>query len=395
MPEPILARSFALGLFEDREVPRLYDRVVAILGARHYSPKTAKTYVSWIRRYLLFSGSVHPRRLREDDVNAFLSHLASDRKVAAPTQNQALQAILFLYRHVLEEPLDRVHGVIRARKSSRLPVVMSRSETRTVLSLLEGVPRLVCMLLYGSGLRISEGLEVRVKDLDFDRGELVVRDGKGAKDRVTMLPEALREPLQEHLRLVRAQHQADLTAGLGRVPLPAALRRKYPNAEREWGWQRVFPASSHYVDKKTGVRYRHHMHETVVQKAFRSAVLQAGICKHVTPHTLRHSFATHVLEDGYDIRTVQELLGHESVRTTQIYTHVLNRGGHGVRSPLDGITIGSGPGDAEYTDRGRRRTPKEIRDESGKSARHEDNLVAEPPPRVLRIQPRSGVWPDL
>jgi integron integrase len=287
----------------------------------------------------------------EQHVNEFLTHLAVEGNVAASTQNQALAALLFLYEHVLNEPLDRIEGVVRAQKPPRVPVVMSREEVSAVLSATTGVPRLVCMLLYGSGLRISEAVSVRVKDLNFDRRELVVRDGKGAQDRVTMLPDSLRGPLQEHLRRVKAQHDADLAAGTGTVALPGALARKYPNADREWAWQRVFPARSHYVDRETGIRRRHHLHETVVQKAVRRAALEAGIGKHVTSHTFRHSFATHLLESGYDIRTVQELLGHQDVRTTQIYTHVLNRSGHGVRSPLDGITSGRPNPDRAYTDR--------------------------------------------
>ncbi|MGH2704561.1 MAG: integron integrase [Actinomycetota bacterium] len=279
--------------------------------------------------------------LREPAVNAFLTHLAVDQNVAASTQNQALAALLFFYEQVLGQPLDRIDGVVRARKPKRLPVVLSRKEVQTILSFVEGVPRLVCMLLYGAGPRITEALSGRVKDLDFERRELIVRDGKGQKDRVTMLPDQLRGPLKEHLRAVRRQHDADLASGLGRAPMPDALARKYRNADREWGWQWVFPATSYYLDRSTGVRHRYHLHESVVQKAVRAAVLRAGIAKHATAHTFRHSFATHLLEDGYDIRTVQELLGHKDVRTTQIYTHVLNRGGHGVPSPLDGIHVGS------------------------------------------------------
>jgi integron integrase len=341
-----------LGLYDDsRGSPRLSDRIVQVLRTRHSSPKTVKAYVHWIGRYVRFFDHAHPRRLREADVNKFLTSLAVELNVAASTQNQALAALLFLYEHVLEEPLDRVEGVVRARKPARLPVVMSRGEVAAVLGLLQGTPRLVGQLLYGSGLRIGEALSVRVKDLNFDRGELVVRDGKGNRDRVTMLPDALRGPLEEHLRSVRGQHEADLAAGLGRVPLPNALARKYRNADREWPWQWVFPATSHYTDRVTGVRHRHHLHESVVQKAIRAAVLRADIGKRVTAHTFRHSFATHLLQNGYDIRTVQELLGHESVRTTQIYTHVLNRGGLGVLSPLDGIPLESESGDAPYTDR--------------------------------------------
>ncbi len=306
-----------------------------MLRARHYSPRTIKVYVHWIGRFVRFHAPTHPRFLREPEVNAFLTHLAVDLRVAASTQNQALAAILFLYEHVLAQPLDRIEGVIRARKPKRLPVVLTRIEVHALFGHLDGVTGLVCMLLYGTGARLSEGLSIRVKDLDFGRREVTIRDGKGSKDRVTMLPDALQDPLRRHLAIVRAQHEVDLTEGLGRVPMPGALARKYPAADREWVWQWVFPASGHYVDRETGDRHRHHLHPSAVQKAVRRAVQRAGLTKPATAHTLRHSFATHLLEDGYDIRTVQELLGHRSVRTTQIYTHVLNRGGLGVRSPLD------------------------------------------------------------
>ncbi|MEX2555882.1 MAG: integron integrase [Actinomycetota bacterium] len=318
-------------------MPRLYDRAVEVFRSRHYSPQTQKSYLHWIGRYLRFHGGADPRTLSEVDVNAFLSDLAVTHKVAAATQNQALAALLFFYEHVLERPLDRVEGVVRARKPKRMPVALTRDEVGVMFEHLEGVPLLVCKILYGAGLRLTEGLSLRVKDLDFGRQEFLVRDGKGAKDRVTMLPEALRGPLEQHLRVIRRQHAKDLARGLGRVPMPTALARKYPRADREWGWQWVFPATSHYRDRETGIEHRHHLHKSVVQKAVRAAARGVGIAKHVTSHTFRHSFATHLLEDGYDIRTVQELLGHEDVRTTMIYTHVLNRGGLGVYSPLDRI----------------------------------------------------------
>ncbi len=338
-------------LGEEPGSPLLYHSIVKVMRARHYSPRTIKAYTYWIGAFVRYHRPVHPRFLREQQVNEFLSALATERNVAASTQNQALAAVLFLYEHVLEQPLDRIDGVVRARKPARLPVVMSHEEVAAVLSRLSGTPLLVCMLLYGSGARLSEGLSVRVKDLNFDRGELMIRDGKGGKDRVSMLPARLRPLLKEHLREVRTRHEADLANGLGRVPMPDALARKYLRADREWGWQWVFPASSHYTDRSTGVRHRHHLHETVIQKAVRAAVTRADIGKHAGPHTFRHSFATHLLEAGYDIRTVQELLGHQSVRTTQIYTHVLNRGGHGVRSPLDAIELRTlAAGGAPYTD---------------------------------------------
>ena len=334
MNHPAAERRSPLGLFPGQTAPRLYDRMVEVLRTRHYSRRTEKAYLHWIRHFLLFHNGTHPREMAEGDVNRFLTHLAVEKNVAASTQNQALAAVLFLYEHVLEQPLNRIEGVVRARKPKRLPVVMTRDEVEAVLAPLDGLPRLVCALQYGSGFRVLEALQLRVKDLDFSGGEIILRDAKGRKDRVTMLPEVLVEALQDHLQRVREQHETDLKNGLGQVPLPHALARKYPNADREWGWQWVFPASSHYVDQ-TGIRHRHHLHESVIQKAVHEAARQAGLAKHVTTHTFRHSFATHLLEDGYDIRTVQELLGHKDVRTTMIYTHVLNRGGRGVHSPLD------------------------------------------------------------
>ncbi len=328
-------RRSPLGLFPGQPIPRLYDRMVELLRTQHYSGRTEQAYVHWIRRFILFHAPTHPRELAESDVNRFLTHLAIKDNVAASTQNQALAALLFLYEHVLERPLDRIEGVVRARKPKRLPVVLTRDEVDAILAQLDGVPRLVCTLLYGSGQRLLEGLRLRVKDLDFGRGEITVREGKGQKDRVTMMPEALRQALRDHLRRVRQQHETDLKSGLGQAPLPDALARKYPNASREWGWQWVFPATSHYLDRRTGVRHRHHLHESVIQKVVHQAAHQAGLAKRVTTHAFRHSFATHLLEDGYDIRTVQELLGHKDVQTTMVYTHVLNRGGRGVHSPLD------------------------------------------------------------
>ncbi len=328
-------RPSPLELFPGQASPRLYDRVVEVLRTLHYSRRTEEAYLHWIRRFLLFHAHAHPRQLAEGDVNRFLTHLAVQQNVAASTQNQALAAVLFLYEHVLEQPLNRIEGVVRARRPKRLPVVLTPEEVGAVLAHLRGVPRLVCTILYGSGLRLLEGLQLRVKDLDFGRGEITVRDGKGRKDRLTMLPNAVHEPLDEHLRHVREQHEGDLKRGLGRVPLPDALVRKYPNADREWGWQWVFPASSHYLDRGTSIQHRHHLHESVIQKAVHEAARRGGLAKHLTTHGFRHSFATHLLEDGYDIRTVQELLGHKNVETTMIYTHVLNRGGRGVHSPLD------------------------------------------------------------
>lgn len=296
-------------MFPGRGSPRLYDHAVEVLRARHYSPRTQKTYLHWIGRFVRFFEGRHPRLLDGEDVNSFLTDLAVGRKVAAATQNQALAAILFLYRHVLDEPLEWIEGIVRARRPKRVPVVLTREEVEALLDAMLGVPRLVCMLQYGSGPRVVEALSVRVKDLDFGRGELVVRDGKGAKDRVTVLPRALYEPLEEHLRTIRRQHIDDLGRGLGRVPMPSALARKYPNADREWPWQWVFPATRHYTDRETGILHRHHLHESAVGKEVRRAAAIAVPAKRVSTHALRHSFATHLLEDGYDIRTVQELLG--------------------------------------------------------------------------------------
>lgn len=324
-----------LGLQPDLAQPRLYDRAVETFRSRHYSRRTQKAYLHWIARFLRHHAGRHPLAMSEPDVNEFLTDLAVKHNVAAATQNQALAAILFLYEHVLERPLDRVEGVVRARKPKRVPVALTRAEVSSMFEHLSGVPRVVCMTLYGTGLRLGECLALRVKDLDFERHEIVVRDGKGAKDRVTMLPDVLCEALRDQLRITAGIHEQDLARGLGRVPLPTALARKYPWAATHRSWQWVFPAATHYRDAETGMLHRHHLHESGVQKAVRRASEAAGIAKHVTTHTFRHSFATHLLEDGYDIRTVQELLGHEDVRTTMIYTHVLNRGGLGVRSPLD------------------------------------------------------------
>jgi len=317
--------------------PRLLDRVRQAIRARHYSSSTEQAYVAWIRRFIFFHRKRHPTEMAEMEVNEFLTHLAVHQRVAASTQNQALAALLFLYDKVLNRRLGQIEGVVQARRPRRLPVVLTREEARTVLDRLDGAPRLVCSLLYGSGLRLLESLRLRIKDIDFHRNEITVRDGKGGKDRVTVLPAAVRAPLLAHLEEIRRQHAKDLARSLGRAPLPDALDRKYPDADRQWSWQWVFPASSHYVDRHTGLRHRHHLHESVIQKAVKESVRRAELAKPASCHSFRHSFATHLLEDGYDIRTVQELLGHKDVKTTMIYTHVLNRGGKGVRSPMDGL----------------------------------------------------------
>ena len=319
------------------EKPRLIDQVRRELRLRHYSPRTEEAYVGWIRRFIVFHGKRHPAELGDTELDAFLSDLASSRKASASTQTQALCSLLFLYRDVLKQRRDWIEIAVRPQRPRRLPVVLTREEVRAVFGHMSGVPRLVTSVLYGAGLRLMECLELRIKDLDIGRGEILVRDGKGRKDRVTMLPRTVKEALPIHLHGVRSLHFRDLRDGAGRVWLPDALHRKYPNADREWGWQWVFPASSRYVDRDSGVQRRHHLHESVVQKAMKVAVVRRGIAKPASCHTLRHSFATHLLESGYDIRTVQELLGHHDVRATMIYTHVLNRGGHGVLSPVDSL----------------------------------------------------------
>jgi integron integrase len=315
--------------------PRLLDRVRGALRARHFSRRTEDAYVAWIRRFVFFHGKRHPDALGAPEVAGYLSHLASRRQVSASTQNQAFSALLFLYREVLGRELAGLDKVPRARLPERLPVVLSREEVVAILGRMRGTPRLMASLMYGAGLRLLECCRLRVKDVDFARQELVVHDGKGRRDRVTVLPSRLVPPLQAHLERVRRQHLADREGCAGYVALPGALARKYPNASREWAWQWVFPATRVHTDGATGERRRHHLHESLLQREFAAAVRAAQLSRPATCHTLRHSFATHLLETGYDIRTIQELLGHADVSTTMIYTHVLNRGGHGVRSPLD------------------------------------------------------------
>jgi integron integrase len=315
--------------------PRLLDRVREAVRSRHYSRRTEKTYVAWIRRFILFHGKRHPAEMGQSEITQFLTALAVKDRVAASTQNQALSALLFLYREVFQQDLPWLDGVVRARRPERLPVVPTRDEVRAVLDRLHGVPRLMALLLYGAGLRLLECARLRVKDVDFASNQIVVRDGKGQKDRVTMLPAAVKGDLSRHLEAVRRQHGLDVERGAGWVELPDALRRKYPSAGREWAWQWVFPATRIYLDPATGERRRHHLHESVLQRAVKDAVRRAGIPKPASCHTFRHSFATHLLEDRHDIRTVQELLGHSDVSTTMIYTHVLNRGPAGVQSPAD------------------------------------------------------------
>jgi integron integrase len=315
--------------------PRLLDQVREAIRARHYSRRTEKAYVHWIKRFIFFHGKRHPAEMGALEVTAFLTSLAVHDKVAASTQNQALSALLFLYREVLAVELPWLDDVVRAKRAQHLPVILTRDEVRAVLQRLDGVSRLMALLLYGAGLRLLECCHLRVKDIDFGTNQIVIRDGKGRKDRVTMLPAAVKAALIPHLERAREQYQADLRHGAGWVELPNALTRKYPSAGRDWGWQWVFPATRFYVERLTGQRRRHHLHESVLQRAVKDAVRGAGITKQATCHTFRHSFATHLLEESHDIRTVQELLGHSDVSTTMIYTHVLNRGPAGVRSPAD------------------------------------------------------------
>jgi integron integrase len=315
--------------------PRLLDRVRHAIRTRHYSPRTEKAYGAWIRRFILFNGKRHPAEMGREEVEQFLTDLAVRQRVSASTQNQAFSALLFLYREVLGQQLVGLEDVVRAKRPIRVPLVLSRAEVDRVLSYLTGVSFLMGSLMYGGGLRLLECCRLRVKDVDFSRGEVTVRDGKGGKDRVTMLPSRVADQLREHLRAVQRQHECDLSEGRGAVELPFALERKYPRAAWEWGWQWVFPATRSYEERERGIFRRHHIHETVIQRDFKIAVCAARLGKPASCHTLRHSFATHLLECGYDIRTIQELLGHSDVNTTMIYTHVLNRGGRGVKSPLD------------------------------------------------------------
>jgi len=317
--------------------PKLLDQLREALRARHYSRRTEQTYCLWVKRFIFFHNVRHPTEMAEPEINAFLTHLAVKEKVSASTQNQALCALLFLYRHVLGREIGDLGEVIRARKPKRLPVVMTREEVKKVLANMTGDKWLMASLMYGAGLRLMECLRLRVQDIDFARNEILVRDGKGAKDRLTMLSESLKGPIKDHLKKVKTIHERDLADGWGRVQMPSAMDRKYPNAPRDWRWQWVFPQENRWRNTKTSEEGRHHIDESLVQKSVRDATTKTGLTKRATCHTFRHSFATHLLEGGYDIRTVQELLGHNDVKTTMIYTHVLNRGPTGVRSPVDGL----------------------------------------------------------
>jgi len=319
------------------QAPKLLDQLRESLRLRHYSLRTEDAYVDWVRRFILFHDKRHPREMGGAEVQAFLTHLAVERHVSPSTQNQAKAGLLFLYRYVLEVELPWLSEVVQAKRSARLPVVLTFSEVCHLFDQMEGVMALVARLLYGTGMRLMEGLQLRVKDVDFDRREILIRDGKGGKDRVTMLPDSLVAALKVHLERVKALHEQDLKEGFGDVHLPDALAEKSKAAPRAWGWQWVFPSQLRSKDPRSGSIRRHHLHPESVQKAIRVAARAAELIKPISPHVLRHSFATHLLQAGHDIRTVQELLGHKDVETTMIYTHVLNRGGHGVLSPLDSI----------------------------------------------------------
>ena len=315
--------------------PKLLDQLRSKVRVKHYSLSTERQYVHWAKRFILFHGKRHPADMGAAEVEAFLTHLAVDGQVSSSTQNQALSALLFLYREVLGQDLPWMQDMVRAKRPARLPVVLTPTEVAAVLERMQGAHGLMARLLYGTGMRLMEVVRLRVKDVDFERSEVLVRDGKGGKDRVTMLPQTLHGPLQEHLRWRRRLYDDDLAKGMAEVFLPDALARKYPNAPTQWAWQYVFVSGSYSIDPRSGAERRHHMDEKLLQRAMKRAVQAAGIAKPATPHTLRHSFATHLLQQGYDIRTLQELLGHADVATTMIYTHVLNKGGKGVTSPLD------------------------------------------------------------
>ena len=317
--------------------PKLLDRVRAVIRAKQYSYRTEQTSVRWMTRYIHFHHTRHPKQLTGEHINAYLSYLATDRHVAASTQNQAKHALLFLYRDVLQQEIEFTEDLMAAKQPERHPVVFTPGEVERILSHLTGTHHLMASLLYGAGLRLMECLRLRVKDLDVHSQQITVRDGKGQKDRVTVLPETLHPRLKTQVKRVRTLHEQDLKDGFGRVYLPDALERKYPQAATELAWQFVFPSRHRSVDPRSGVERRHHLSPSSLQRAVKQAIRTAGIAKPGSPHTFRHSFATHLLEDGYDIRTVRELLGHTDIRTTMVYTHVLKKGGRGVRSPLDGL----------------------------------------------------------
>jgi integron integrase len=320
---------------DSARAPKLMDRLHEAFRSRHYSRRAEQAYCHWVKRFIFFHNVRHPAEMADPEINASLTHLAVKEKTSASMQNQALSALLFLYRHVIERDVGDLGDVIRARKPERLLVVMTRDEVRAVLTKLTDDKWLMASLIYGAGLRLMECLRLRAQDIDFGRNEILVRDGKGAKDRVTMLPGSIKNPLEQHLQRVKAIHECDFSDGWGRVQMPIALDRKYPAASREWRWQWVFPQESRWINRQTREQGRHHIDASLVQRAVKEAVTKAGLAKRVISHTFQHSFATHLLEVGIDIRTVQELMGHKDVKTTMIYTHVLNRGPIGVRSPID------------------------------------------------------------
>lgn len=315
--------------------PRLIDQTRNVMRLHHYSIRTEETYIQWIKRFIFFHNKRHPKEMGEKEIRSFLTHLAVDKHVSASTQNQALSAILFLYKRVLELELDWIDDVVRAKRPKYLPVVLTKSEVTNILNSMSGTNALVAKLLYGTGMRLMEALRLRIQDIDFEQFQIIVRSGKGNKDRVTTLPESLVDQLKDQIKKVRVIHNSDLAEGYGRVYLPFALDRKYPRAGMEFGWQYCFPSMNRSTSPLTGLIGRHHLNEKNIGRAIKTASRHIGIYKRVTSHTMRHSFATHLLENGYDIRTVQELLGHADVSTTMIYTHVLNKGGRGVKSPLD------------------------------------------------------------
>ena len=319
----------------DTNQPKLLDQVRAIIRIKHYSLSTEKSYVDWIKKFVLFHNKRHPKEMNEKEITEYLSHLATNKNVSASTQNQALNAIVFLYKHVLKKEINDLCNIVWAKKNKNLPEVFSHEEIEKVIEHLDNVPWIAGMLMYGSGLRVLESLRLRVKDIDFLAKKVTIRSGKGHKDRVSMLPELVIPKMQKHLQSVKKQHEKDLNNGFGLVALPYALEKKYSNANKDWGWQYVFPASKISIDPRSSIKRRHHLDPTVIQKAVKKAIRKAGILKQASCHTFRHSFATHLLDAGYDIRTVQVLLGHEDVKTTMIYTHVLQKGVLGVRSPAD------------------------------------------------------------
>lgn len=322
--------------FEQNPPKKLLDQYRDALRLKHYSPHTEKTYLLWAKSYILFHNKRHPKEMGLTEIGQFLSHLANEKKISASTQNQVLSSILFLYRHVLHIDLDEKSLTeFRPPQVKSIPVVLSKDEVKSVIANMAGIYKIIAQILYGGGLRVMEAMRLRVKDIDFSNHQMIVRDGKGGNDRSTILPDSVMESLRIHLEQVKITHQKDLAKGFGSVYMPFALERKYPGASKEWIWQYVFPATTLFKEAETGITRRHHLHETAVQKAVKEAAHLAKIDKHVTPHTFRHSFATHLLQNGYDIRTIQELLGHKDVKTTMIYTHVLQRGGLAVRSPLD------------------------------------------------------------